>query len=108
MILTYNKGEFVVNNVEIRKIICEPYYEYDYSLYPTCDISEMEAYINGVQIDIEDELLISNNDWNIIREKVCERISEKDYISYTFTKKEKPNKSELVEKLSKLFPNICN
>ena len=57
MILTYNKGEFVVNNVEIRKIICEPYYEYDYSLYPTCDISEMEAYINGVQIDIENELL---------------------------------------------------
>lgn len=108
MILTYNEGEFVVNNVEIRKIICEPYYDYDCSLYPTYDISEMEAYINEVQIDINDESLISDNDWNIIREKVCERISEKDYISYTFTKKEKPNKSELVEKLSKLFPNICN
>ena len=91
MILTYNEGEFVVNNVEIRKIICEPYYEYDYSLYPTCDISEMEAYINGVLI-----------------KKACERILNEEYPSYILNKEEKTNKSEVLKKLSKLFPNVCN
>lgn len=108
MILTYNEGEFVVNNVEIRKIICEPYYEYDYSLYPTCDISEMEAYINGVLIDIEDENLISDNDWDIIIKKACERILDEEYPSYILNKEEKTNKSELLERLSKLLPDAYN
>ena len=88
MLLTYEKGECIVNNIEIRKVICNPYYDYDCSLYPTCDIIEMEAYINNELIDIEDESLISDNLWNKIIDKICYYIPEENFNPYFNKKKE--------------------
>lgn len=73
MIKTYNKNEFIVNGIEIREIE----YHKDWYNDDTCfeyTINSIEAYINGEQVDVEDDSIMTEELWGIIIEKFNEEL----------------------------------
>ena len=68
--LAFEDMEFMIDNIEIKNIIFYDYYENDISYLLEYQVEELEAYLNGVQIDINDESIFSYEVWNTIYNKI--------------------------------------
>lgn len=64
--LIFDNLEFMIGDIEIRNIIFYDYYENDISYLLEYQVEELEAYLNGVQVDIEDDSIFTYEVWNII------------------------------------------
>ena len=74
MIKKYNRNEFIVNGIEIRKI---DYYK-DWYNNDTCFeyvIESMEAYKNEEQIDVADDSIITDELWDIITNELNKQLN---------------------------------
>ena len=68
--LAFEDMEFMIDNIEIKNIIFYDYYENDISYLLEYQVEELEAYLNGVQIDINDESTFTYEVWNTIYNKI--------------------------------------
>lgn len=77
MIKKYNENEFVVNGVEIREIEYSKEWEDDDTWFEYT-IDFLEAYINGNQVDVEDDSIMSDELWNLITKKLNGQINQEE------------------------------
>lgn len=92
--LVFENMEFMIGDIEVRNIIFYDYYENDISYLLEYQIDELEAYLNGVQIDINDESIFTHEIWDIISNKINLIMSEYEVVNKAIkTRSDKVNRA---------------
>lgn len=81
MIKKYDENEFVVNGIEIREI---KYFKdwNDDDTWFKYEVETLEAYVNGEQVDIEDDSIINDKLLDLIIDNLNEQLNQEEYIHH--------------------------